>query len=72
MHYQYQVPHELKNMRSYFSQTHPVSVAVVVVVNFFTLLTSSPTPLHGFVSNCGYMFLRSTPTKFVWRGFSPN
>ena len=47
------------------SSDHPVSVVVVVGVNFFGFSTSSLEPLHGFASDFVWMFLGWTPTKFV-------
>ena len=47
------------------SSDHPVSVVVIVGVNCFGFSTSSLEPLHGFASNCVWVFLGWTPTKFV-------
>ena len=48
------------------SSDQAVSFVVVVVgVNFFSFLTSSLKPLHGFASNFVWMFLGWTPAKFV-------
>ena len=56
------------------SSDQAVSVVVVVVVvgvNFFSFLTSSLKPLHGFDSHFVWMFLGWTPTKFVKIGVLP-
>ena len=42
-----------------------VVVVVVVCVNFFSFLTSSLKPLHGFASNFVWIILGWIPTKFV-------